>query len=189
MENLYLIVGLGNPGKEYEHTRHNVGFDCIDKFADSLGLDISMSGFQSLYVRGKYFENKIILLKPQTYMNNSGYAVQQIAAYFKIPLENILVIHDDMDFAPGVIKIKEGGSSAGHNGIKSIIQCLGSDKFKRIRIGIGKCQNGIIDYVLSRPSKDDSELINHAIDNSVCAIKTYLKESFNKAMSIYNQKL
>lgn len=188
MKIIYLIVGLGNPGKKYEHTRHNVGFDFVDEFANKLGIDIDKDGFKGKYALCKYFDKDIILLKPQTFMNNSGESIIEIVNYFKIDIDNILVVHDDMDFEPGTLKIKESGLSAGHNGIKSIIQYLKTEKFKRIRIGIGKFDNNIIDYVLSKPSKEDSELIHMAILKAIDATKVYLNESFNKAMSIYNQK-
>ena len=188
MNELYLFVGLGNPGKEYEHTRHNIGFDFIDKFADSFGEDIDKNGFHGMYTKIKYFDKDIILFKPFTYMNNSGVAIKEIKDYFKIDLNNIVIIHDDMDFNPGIIRLKESGSSAGHNGIKSIINCLGTEKFKRLRIGIGKFQYNIIDYVLTKPSKEDQEKINAAYNNGIDALKLYLKESFEKAMSFYNKK-
>ena len=188
MNELYLFVGLGNPGKEYEHTRHNIGFDFIDKFADSFGEDIDKNGFHGMYTKIKYFDKDIILFKPFTYMNNSGLAIKEIKDYFKIDINNIVIIHDDMDFNPGIIRLKESGSSAGHNGIKSIINYLGTEKFKRLRIGIGKFQYNIIDYVLTKPSKEDQEKINTAYNNGIDALKLYLKESFEKAMSFYNKK-
>ena len=188
MNELYLFVGLGNPGKEYEHTRHNIGFDFIDRFADSFGEDIDKNGFHGMYTKIKYFDKDIILFKPFTYMNNSGVAIKEIKDYFKIDINNIVIIHDDMDFNPGIIRLKESGSSAGHNGIKSIINYLGTEKFKRLRIGIGKFQYNIIDYVLTKPSKEDQEKINTAYNNGIDALKLYLKESFEKAMSFYNKK-
>jgi len=188
MSSLYLIVGLGNPGKKYEHTRHNVGFDCVDLFATSLGIDIDKDGFQAKYVKTKYFDKDIILFKPQTFMNNSGDAIREIVNYFKIDIDNILIIYDEMDFNPGQLKIKENGSSGGHNGIKSIIANLGTQEFKRIRLGIGKPEFNSIDFVLGKPSKEDQEKILQAQTKAVDAIKIYLKESFNKAMSIYNKK-
>ena len=188
MNELYLFVGLGNPGKEYEHTRHNIGFDFIDKFADSFGEDIDKNGFHGMYTKIKYFDKDIILFKPFTYMNNSGVAIKEIKDYFKIDINNIVIIHDDMDFNPGIIRLKESGSSAGHNGIKSTINYLGTEKFKRLRIGIGKFQYNIIDYVLTKPSKEDQEKINAAYNNGIDALKLYLKESFEKAMSFYNKK-
>ena len=170
-----LIVGLGNYGKEYEHTRHNMGFDVVDKFAESLGEDIDKKGFHSLYTKVKYFDEVIYLLKPLTYMNNSGIAVKEIMDYFDISLEDIIVIYDDMDIKIGHIKMKFDGSSGGHNGIKSIISYLGSQNFKRIRIGIGQ------------PTKEEQESINEAQKMAVDALKIAIKESFNKAMTIYNR--
>ncbi len=182
-----LIVGLGNYGKEYEHTRHNMGFDVVDKFAESLGEDIDKKGFHSLYTKVKYFDEVIYLLKPLTYMNNSGIAVKEIMDYFDISLEDIIVIYDDMDIKIGHIKMKFDGSSGGHNGIKSIISYLGSQNFKRIRIGIGQPTYNNIDFVLSKPSKEEQESINEAQKMAVDALKIAIKESFNKAMTIYNR--
>jgi len=182
-----LIVGLGNPGKEYEKTRHNMGFETIDKFADSIGVDIDKKGFKGLYTSIKYFDNDLILLKPLTYMNLSGESVLSVAQYFKIQTQDIFIIYDEMDFAPGQMKIKLDGSSAGHNGIKSCISCLGSDEFVHVRIGTGKPTYDAVDYVLGKPSKEERKLINEAQDRAVEAIKLALKESINKAMSLYNK--
>lgn len=186
MSDLYLLVGLGNPGKKYEHTRHNMGFDAIDLFADSLGIDIDKEGFRGLYIKCKYKDKDLILLKPQTFMNNSGFSVSDVVNYFKIDKQNLLVIYDDMDFEPGIIRLKERGSAGGHNGMKSIIEQLGTDEFKRLRIGIGRSKYNEIDHVLSKPSKEEQELIDKAFKRVVEAIKVYLSESYNKAMSIYN---
>ena len=187
MNNLFLIVGLGNYGKEYEHTRHNMGFDTIDKLADSFGMDIDYDGFHGKYVKFRYHDNNVILLKPMTYMNNSGISVREIMDYYKIPVENILIIYDDMDFEPGIMKMKNKGSSGGHNGIKSLIQHLGTDQFKRIRVGIGKFKYNIIDYVLTKPSKEDQQLIDEAQNRAVDACKMFLTDGFDKAANKYNQ--
>ena len=128
-----LIVGLGNPGKEYEHSRHNMGYDVIDLFASSLGCDIDREGFKGLYTKTLYLDETIILLKPTTYMNLSGDSVRMIMEYFKIDVDDLFVIYDDMDIMPGHIKLKIKGSSAGHNGIKSIIENIKTEEFKRIR--------------------------------------------------------
>ncbi len=182
-----LIVGLGNFGKEYEHTRHNVGFDCVDSLCDSLGETIDKEGFHSLYKRVKYMDEDLILVKPQTYMNNSGIAVREIKDYFKIDLEDIIVIHDEMDILPGHLKFKLGGRSAGHNGIKSIIEHLGSDKFLHIKIGIGKPEYNVVDFVLGKYKGEEKELIEKSILDASNAIKVMIKESLNKAMSMYNR--
>lgn len=182
-----LIVGLGNPGKKYEKTRHNTGFDTIEKLADSLGLSIDKEDFKGEYCRGKYIGNDLILLKPLTFMNLSGESVSLVVSYFKINPNEIFVIYDDMDFEPGKLKIKESGSAAGHNGIKSIISCLGTDKFIHVRIGIGKPTYDSIDYVLGKPDKEEKKLIEEAQAKAVEAIKVALKENTSKAMSLYNK--
>ena len=181
-----LIVGLGNYGKEYEHTRHNVGFDTVDLLADSLGESIDKNGFHSLYKKVKYMNEDLLLVKPQTYMNNSGIAVKEIADYFKIDLEDIVVIHDEMDILPGHLKFKMGGKSAGHNGIKSITEHLGSDKYLHIKIGIGKPEYNVIDFVLGKYKGEEKDLIEKSISDAKDAIKLMIKESLNKAMSTYN---
>ena len=181
-----LIVGLGNYGKEYEHTRHNVGFDTVDLLADSLGESIDKSGFHSLYKKVKYMDEDLLLVKPQTYMNNSGIAVKEIADYFKIDLEDIVVIHDEMDIKPGHLKFKMGGKSAGHNGIKSITEHLGSDKYLHIKIGIGKPEYNVIDFVLGKYKGEEKDLIEKSISDAKDAVKLMIKESLNKAMSTYN---
>lgn len=181
-----LIVGLGNFGKEYESTRHNVGFMCVDLFADSLGESIDKKGFSSLYSRLKYLDEDIILLKPLTYMNNSGIAVREIKNYFNIDINDIIVIQDEMDIEPGHLKIKVGGSSAGHNGIKSITENLKSDAYTRIKIGIGRPTYNSVDFVLGKPKDEEKDLIDSAIKSASEAIKVIIKESLNKAMSLYN---
>lgn len=183
-----LIVGLGNPGRNYAHTRHNMGFDTIDKLADSWGVSIEKENFKGLYTKVKYFDEDVILLKPLTFMNLSGDSIISCMNFFKIDKKDLLVIYDDLDIKPGHLKLKESGSSGGHNGIKSIISNLGSEEFKRIRVGVGRPEfDSVIDYVLKKPSKEEQELIDEAQNNAVEAIKIYLKESFNKAMTLYNK--
>ena len=183
-----LIVGLGNPGRNYAHTRHSMGFDVIDKLADSWGVSIEKENFKGLYTKVKYFDEDVILLKPLTFMNLSGDSIISCMNFFKIEKKDLLVIYDDLDIKPGHLKLKESGSSGGHNGIKSIISNLGSEEFKRIRVGVGRPEfDSVIDYVLKKPSKEEQELIDEAQNNAVEAIKIYLKESFNKAMTLYNK--
>lgn len=183
-----LVVGLGNPEKKYDKSRHNVGFETVDKFADSLSCTINKSDFKGLYCKGKYFNEDIYFLKPQTYMNLSGESVQPLAHYFGIEPEDIFVIHDDMDFEPGNFKLKQDGSSAGHNGIKSIINCLGTEKFNRIRIGIGKPTYDSIDFVLGKPNVEEKALIDKAEERAIECLKYCFKNGVQKAMSIYNSK-
>ena len=181
-----LIVGLGNPGKKYEHTRHNMGFDVIDFFADFARIDIDKEAFKGLVGRGKCFDEDVYLLKPQTFMNLSGESVREIVNYFKIDQSDIVVVFDDMALNPGHIRLRPSGSSGGHKGMQNIIEQLGTNDIKRIRIGIGEPTYDTIDYVLSKPLKDDMPLINEAIENAAEAIKEYLKNGFDKAMTKYN---
>lgn len=181
-----LIVGLGNPGKKYEHTRHNMGFDVIDIFSDLAKIDIDKEAFKGLVGRGKIFEEDVYLLKPQTYMNLSGESVREIVSYFKIPKEDIIVIYDDLDLEPGKIRLRLSGSSGGHRGIQNIIENLGSEEIKRIRIGIGKPTYDTIDYVLGKPLKEEKVLIDEAINRAVEALKEILKNGFDSAMNKFN---
>lgn len=181
-----LIVGLGNPGKEYALTRHNCGFQVIDAFADLLGVDISRDGFKGVYTKFTLDDEEIILFKPMTFMNLSGTAVQEIVHFYKIPLEDIIVIFDDMAIAPGEIRLRLKGSSGGQKGMQNIIDCLSSEDIKRIRIGIGEPEFNAIDYVLGKPSKEEKELIDQAQEKAVKALKETLLSSFEKAMCEYN---
>lgn len=138
-----LIVGLGNPGKEYENTRHNLGFRIIDHLANKLNLELKKEKNKGLYVTGNYLNQKIILLKPLTYMNNSGECIRDFVNYFQIPVENILVVYDDLALPLGSFRYRSRGSSGGHNGIKNIIECLGTQEFKRLKVGIGS-DSGIL---------------------------------------------
>ena len=181
-----LIVGLGNPGKKYEHTRHNMGFDVLDLFSDIACIDVDKESFQGLLGRGKIFDEDIFLLKPQTFMNLSGNSVREVAHYFKINPDDIIVIFDDMALAPGKIRLRSSGSSGGHKGMQNIIENMGTDKIKRIRIGIGEPQYDVIDYVLTKPGKEEQELINEAQAQAVEALKVILKNNFDVAMSRFN---
>lgn len=181
-----LIVGLGNPGKKYEHTRHNMGFDVIDLFSELAQIDIDKESFKGLVGRGKVFDEDVFLLKPQTFMNLSGESVREIVSYFKIKIEDIIVIYDDMAIVPGRIRLRPSGSSGGHNGIQNIIDNLGTKDIKRIRVGIGEPTYNSIDYVLSKPSKEERVLIDEAIVDATNALKDILKDNFDKAMTKYN---
>jgi PTH1 family peptidyl-tRNA hydrolase len=182
-----LIVGLGNPGKKYEGTRHNMGFMAIDLLSDQAQIDVDKEVFHGLMGRGKIYDEDVILFKPTTFMNLSGTAVQEVVHYFKIALEDIVVIYDDMAIPIGFIRLRKEGSSGGHKGMQNIIDCLSSDQIKRIRVGIGEPGEwDTIDYVLSKPLKDDMPLIEEAIANAVRGVKEYLKSDFDRAMNKYN---
>ena len=181
-----LIVGLGNPGKKYEHTRHNMGFDVVDLFADLAQIDVDKESFKGLVGRGKVYDQDVIVLKPQTYMNLSGESVGELVRYFKIEIDDIVVVYDDMALEPGRIRLRPSGSSGGHKGIQDIIDHLGTDAIKRIRIGIGEPSFDAIDYVLGKPTKDEQVLIDDAIKEAVEALKTYLKNNLEVAMNRFN---
>ena len=182
-----LIVGLGNPGKKYENTRHNMGFMAIDLLADQAKIDVDKEVFHALMGRGVIYDEDVILFKPTTFMNLSGTAVQEVVHYFKIDLNDIIVVYDDMALEAGRIRLRHEGSSGGHKGMQNIIDCLSTEQIKRIRIGIGEPgDNDNIDYVLSKPLKDEMPLIEDAIKNAVDAIKEALKSDFDRAMNKFN---
>lgn len=182
---MYLIVGLGNPGQEYEKTRHNMGFQVIDKLANKWKVSLNKEDFHGLYCKTKFNEEDVILLKPLTYMNLSGQSVMELAHFYKIPTENILIIFDDLDTIPGKIRLREKGSSGGQNGIKSIIQMLHTEEIKRIKIGIGRPNIPTVDYVLGVPSSEDKIQIDKAQEKAILAIEAYLTKGFTYALSRY----
>lgn len=181
-----LIVGLGNPGKEYAQTRHNCGFRVVDAFADAAGVDIDKEDFKGIYGRFKHDGEDVILFKPLTMMNLSGNAVQEIAHFFKIPVDDIVVIFDDMALEPGCVRLRKNGSSGGQKGMQNIIDNLGTSEIKRIRIGIGEAKFNSIDWVLGKPDGEDALKINAAIEQATKAIREFLIHDFENAMSKYN---
>ena len=181
-----LIVGLGNPGKEYENTRHNCDFRAIDAFAYALDVEFNKNDFDGAYAKFKIDDEDIILFKPFTYMNLSGTAVQKIVHFFKIQIEDIVVVYDDLAIKPGEIRMRMNGSSGGQKGMQNIIDCLGTQDIKRIRIGIGEPKFDTVDYVLSKPDKVDAPKIESAIERAVSALKLYLTKGFEISMSKYN---
>ncbi len=189
---MYLIVGLGNPGKEYAGTRHNVGFDAIDFLAYKNDVKLNKLKFNAVF--GEYNVNgeKVLLFKPVTYMNLSGNAVIEAVRFYKIPIENIIVIYDDIDIGLGSLRIRPHGSSGTHNGMKSLIYQLQSDKFKRIRIGIGKSKNpnlSLADYVLQKFDSDERTTINETIQNAGLAAEDIIRFGLNHAMENYNKNI
>ncbi len=184
-----LIVGLGNPGKEYEKTRHNIGYMVIDNYAKAHGVEINKKKFNSLYQKLIVDNCDVLLVKPETYMNLSGEAVISFVNYFKIDIEDILIIYDDLDLECGKMRLRDKGSSGGHNGIKNIISLLGTDKFKRLKLGISN--NKMIetkDYVLGKLTSDEQEKINNSIKLTSNLIDDFLKLSFDKLTNKYNRK-
>lgn len=187
-DSMKLVVGLGNPGKKYERTRHNIGFEVIDRVQQKWDLDLAEQKFKGVFGVEKNGTEKIFVLKPLTYMNLSGESVVQLANYFQIDIENILVIYDDLDLAPGQIRLRQKGGHGGHNGMKSIIQHLGTDTFNRIRIGIGRPDPGVAvpDYVLGKFPPADLERAEDAADRAAEAVDAWKNESFLKIMNQFN---
>lgn len=182
-----LIVGLGNPGREYEHTRHNIGFMCIDEIAKHFNVDFNLNKFNGLYTSFIYNDEKIILLKPQKYMNLSGEVIRDFVKFFKIDISDILIICDDLDTQVGTYRLRYKGSSGGHNGLKNIELHLSTKEYKRIKVGISNNKNiDTKDYVLGKFSKDEMNLLNPIIDKMPNIIEDYLKLSFDNVMSKYN---
>lgn len=182
-----LVIGLGNPGKEYEKTRHNCGFRVIEKLEEVLHVRCNQVKFQGLYVKCRYHQEDLILFKPTTYMNLSGQAVAEIMRFYKLKPEDIIVIYDDLDTAVGKIRLRETGNAGGHNGMKNIIAHLGTNQFKRIRVGIGRDMNVlIIDYVLKKIPKADQPAMEEAFEKAKDAVLLSLDRGFNQAMNQYN---
>jgi PTH1 family peptidyl-tRNA hydrolase len=183
-----LIIGLGNPGKQYEHTRHNIGFECIDALAKKWDAPLSQMKFNGMFTSVHRPEGKVILLKPLTYMNLSGESVRPLMDYFDVAIEDIIVIYDDLDLDTGKLRLRQKGSAGGHNGIKSLIQHLGTQEFNRIRVGISRPPAGmkVADYVLAKFSKEDNLAIEQAIEQTVSAVEAALSKKFLDVMSTFN---
>lgn len=185
-----LIVGLGNPTKKYEKTRHNVGFDVIDYIAKEYNISVDEMKHKGLYGKGKIEGQSVILLKPMTYMNLSGESVVAVANYFKILPEDIIVVYDDINLDVGKLRIREKGSAGGHNGIKNIIAHLGTQDFPRVRIGVGMKppKMDLADYVLSHFTKQELEVLDAAADNACKAVALMIMDDIPKAMNDFNGK-
>ena len=185
----WLIVGLGNPGREYQSTRHNAGFRAIDLLAEKLGCKIDRAKFQGLYAQVNYGGGKLFLLKPQTYMNLSGRAVLQLSAYFSIPPERIIVLFDDISLPPGRLRIRAEGSAGGHNGIKSIIAEVGSQAFPRVKIGVGAKPDpefDLADWVLSTFSAKEEKDLRFALENAADAALSIIAKGVPETANKYN---
>jgi len=185
----WLIVGLGNPGKEYERSRHNCGFRAVDILADKLGCKIDRAKFQGLYGQTTYNGRKLMLLKPMTYMNLSGRSVLQLSAYFSIPPQKIIVMFDDISLEPGRLRIRPDGSAGGHNGIKSIIQELGSQAFPRVKIGVGAKPHpdyDLADWVLSTFSAQEEKALGVSLPNAADAALAIIDIGVPEAANKFN---
>ena len=188
-QDAWLIVGLGNPGKEYERSRHNCGFRALDRLAQALNVKVDKLKFQGLYTQTTYNGIKLYLLKPQTYMNLSGKSVVQLSAFFKIPPQRIIVLFDDISLAPGRLRVRAEGSAGGHNGIKSIIQELGSQDFPRVKIGVGAKPNpdyDLADWVLGSFSALDEKAMAVSLENAGQAALAIIDKGVSEAANRFN---
>ncbi|MBQ7740242.1 MAG: aminoacyl-tRNA hydrolase [Eubacterium sp.] len=185
----YIVAGLGNPGSKYAKTRHNAGFMALDRLAREEGFEFKKMKFRALIADEMINGTRCLIMKPQTMMNLSGEAIIQAADYYNIPDENIIVIFDDVSLDVGKTRVRRKGSAGGHNGIKSIISCLGSENFPRIKIGVGKKPAGesdMVEWVLGEFPKSESENLDKALDNTLGALKLLVKGETDKAMNEYN---
>ncbi|MBR5407617.1 MAG: aminoacyl-tRNA hydrolase [Lachnospiraceae bacterium] len=188
---MYMIAGLGNPGREYAHTRHNVGWDTLDILADKNNISIDTGKFKALIGKGIIEGEKVILVKPLTYMNLSGESLRLAADYFKINVETeLIVVYDDIYLSPGNVRIRKQGSAGGHNGMKSIIGHLGTEEFMRVRIGVGEKPKGydLKDYVLSHFSDEERAAVEEGLIKAANAVETILSNGVDAAMTEFNRK-
>lgn len=188
---MYIIAGLGNPSKEYEGTRHNVGFQVIDRIAEKYNISVDAKKHRALIGKGMIAGQKVILAKPQTFMNLSGESIRSLLDYYKIDEENeLIIIYDDISLEPGQIRIRAKGSAGGHNGIKNIIQHLGGQVFPRIKVGVGEKppKMDLADYVLGHFSKEEKEQMDEGYEHAIHALELMLMGEISEAMNEYNRK-
>ena len=187
----HLVVGLGNPGSKYENTRHNAGFIALDYIANQLDVNFNKAKFDALFSEAVIDGKRVLLIKPQTFMNLSGESVIQFMSFYKIPSENVIILFDDISLAPGNLRVKRSGSHGGHNGMRNIIQLAKTDNFPRIKIGIGAKPTDwdLADWVTSKFSDEDLKLLNKAAENSYAALKLMLNGKIEKAMNLANRKI
>lgn len=183
---MYLVVGLGNPGKEYEGTRHNIGFEAIDYLSDKYNIELNREKFKGVFGEGFIKGKKVILLKPTTYMNLSGESIREVVNFYKISNEEIIVIYDDISLEVGRIRIREKGSHGGHNGIKSIIANLGTDVFPRVKIGVGAPKGNLVSHVLGKFSDEEVEILRESIKASSDATSIIISNNTKEAMNKLN---
>ncbi|WP_294153375.1 aminoacyl-tRNA hydrolase [uncultured Clostridium sp.] len=183
---MFLIVGLGNPGSQYEDTRHNIGFKVVDNIAKEYNIEINRQKFKGMCGEGFINGEKVILLKPSTYMNLSGESIREVVDFYKLSNEDLVVIYDDISLDVGRLRIREKGSAGGHNGIKSIIAHLGTDIFPRIKVGVGQPNVDLVNYVLGKFTKEEMEVLSESIDASTKAVREMLSSDVKTAMNIYN---
>lgn len=183
---MYLIVGLGNIGKEYHLTRHNVGFDIVDILAAKYNIQINRTKFKGEYGEGLIDSEKVILLKPSTYMNLSGESIIQYMNFYKITSDKIIIIYDDISLEVGKLRIRDKGSAGGHNGIKSIISCIGKDVFPRVKVGVGLPKGNLVSHVLGKFSSDDREVAEKVFNIAAEATTTIINQGITESMNKFN---
>ena len=182
-----MVVGLGNPGKEYADTRHNIGFRVVDSVADELGITIKKKKFGAAFGQGEFSDKKLILLKPLQFMNRSGQAVATACGFYKLEVSKVLIITDDMSLEPGRLRIRRAGSSGGHNGLADIIEKLGTEKINRLRIGIGQSgRETTVDFVLDRPTETERPLLDEAVVKAKEAVRCWIENGVETAMNMFN---
>lgn len=185
-----LLIGLGNPGTQYIGTRHNAGFDVVDLFCEKHSVSLTKNKFKALYGDGNVAGKRVLVMKPQTFMNLSGEAVSALVNFYKIPLDNILVVSDDISLAPGKMRIRKSGSAGGQNGLKNIIEHLSTNEFARIKMGVGDRpdrDSDLVNWVLGKMNEQDNKLFTSAKENAVKAIETILRDGVESAMNRYNR--
>lgn len=184
---MYLVVGLGNPGKEYEHTRHNVGFDIIDLMSRKYNIELNRKKFKGIYGDGTICSERVMFLKPMTYMNLSGESIREVLNFYKIPNENIIIIYDDISLQVGKIRIREKGSAGGHNGIKSIIANLNSEVFTRIKVGVGEPEySNLVSHVLGKFSDEERNKLDKVFEEIHKIIEVIITKGASEAMNKFN---
>ena len=190
-ETAFLIIGLGNPGAEYRQNRHNIGFMVIDQLAQVLSIPLQRVKFKAITGTGKFEGRRVILAKPQTYMNASGESVGPLSRYFKVPLNQLMVVHDDLDIPFGSLRIRPMGGTSGQKGMKSIVEKLGSQDFPRMRIGIGRPPGRMdpADYVLQNFKNDELATRDEVLDSATAAIKLFILEGLDRAMNTFNGEI
>ena len=186
---MYIIAGLGNPGKKYEHTRHNMGFLALDLLADKYGIKVDRLKFKALTGEGRIEGKKVLLVKPQTYMNLSGESIRDVMHFYKEPIENLIVIYDDIDIPEGTLRIRPKGSAGTHNGMRNIIYLLGEDEFPRIRVGIGgERRSDLVDYVIGRVTEGEADVLWETLNKAAEAAADIVINDVTHAMQEYNIK-
>ena len=185
---MYIIIRLGNPGKKYEHTRHNAGFDAIDKLAEKYNIKMDKLKHKALIGEGRIGTEKVVLVKPQTYMNLSGESIVSICQFYKPEFDKVIVMYDDIDLDVGKLRIRKKGSAGSHNGMKSIIKCIGTQEFPRIRIGVSKPPEGwdLADFVLSRFPKEQQGDLEESFERAVLTVEEIIDSGIESAMNKYN---